>query len=605
MKSDFSPEMLLANGFADQLAFWADECQASPSARELLRRAGRAVSLATSDGHVCVMLSDIVPPSSAHSELEMRELLLSSGVVGTPRAPGAMPLILDDEGRVYLHRYFNYERRLSKRLLAASEGLTPTSITPQRLQLDALFGVSLEADGANWQKIAVALAMRQRLAIISGGPGTGKTTTVVNLLACILEQSPDCRIALAAPTGKAAARMQDAIRRHAHHLSPSQQERLPQESFTVHRLLGVSSHAGRFKHHAENPLPIDALVVDEASMLDIALATQLLDAVPVNARIILLGDMNQLSAVQAGSVFSEISADPSLSQDCIQYLSESTGIASQAITPDLARKQTSLHNSVVWLSKSFRFSQDSGIGKLAHHINAGKSKETLEWLVAQSESSVEWVQDNDTGLSASTQTLLQNGYAPYLSAVRSNPRDVQAVFESFDRYRILCAIREGGRGVVESNRLISRWFHDNEHATWFIGRPIIILHNDYVLKLFNGDVGIVLPDESGDTNNLAVYFQDGPNRFRALATSRLPEHETAFAMTVHKAQGSEFDSVCMLLPSSHSKVVSRELIYTGVTRARDNVTIVSSAEVLEQAITTATQRNSGLLRRVEEAYVKK
>jgi hypothetical protein len=237
----------------------------------------------------------------------------------------------------------------------------------------------------DWQRVATALALRQRLTVISGGPGTGKTTTVVNLLACLIAQHPDCRIALAAPTGKAAARMTEAIRSRSAHLPPAIRDRLPADSFTIHRLLGVRPDG--FIHHAGNRLAIDALVVDEASMLDLALATQLLEAVPETARIILLGDKDQLSAVEAGAVFSDLSADPTLSDDCRNDIAQLCGIDEAQILPPAAIHASALRDTATWLSRNFRFAADSSIARLAADINGARPKQAIDSLKRGTDSS--------------------------------------------------------------------------------------------------------------------------------------------------------------------------------------------------------------------------
>ena len=216
------------------------------------------------------------------------------------------------------------------------------------------------------------MALRNGLTVISGGPGTGKTTTVVNLLACLITQDPHSRIALAAPTGKAAARMTEAIRQRAEHLPEALREKLPTESFTIHRLLGANPGLGKFTHHAGNPLPIDALIVDEASMLDLALATRLLEAVPASARIILLGDKDQLSAVESGAVFAELCADPTLSEACRRDVADLCGYAPERIVPPAPVQPSALRDAAVWLTKNYRFGADSGIGRLAKYINEGQ-----------------------------------------------------------------------------------------------------------------------------------------------------------------------------------------------------------------------------------------
>jgi exodeoxyribonuclease V alpha subunit len=298
------PEQLLAEGFARHAANWAVAQGAPAHVAAAVARAAKALSLAVSDGHVCLMLASLVTPRDEDASMPAdiagwRAALQASGIVGTPQAPGAMPLILDADDRLYLHRYFDYERRLARRLTQARHaGAREAVEAPDvRARLAELFAGNAARLGgaADWQQLAAALALRGRLTVISGGPGTGKTSTVVNLLACLLALDPGCRIALAAPTGKAAARMTDAIRQRAQHLPPELRERMPATSSTVHRLLGVTQ-AG-FAHDASHPLAVDALVVDEASMLDLALATQLLEAVPPAARIILLGDKDQLAAV--------------------------------------------------------------------------------------------------------------------------------------------------------------------------------------------------------------------------------------------------------------------------------------------------------------------
>jgi exodeoxyribonuclease V alpha subunit len=311
----------LAEGFAQHVERWARRLQAEGSAGgqgdfpdpvshgagaatrpptekdfAILRHAAHQTSLATSNGHVCLMLSDLAPSPSEggqgwghHPPEQLRESLRSTRVVGTPDSRGACPLILDDDGRLYLHRYFDYEVRLARRIMQAA-GTPPRAVSPAARDLLNTLFPAREGDEVDWQKIAAALALRNTLTIISGGPGTGKTTTVVNLLACLLTQQPHSRIALAAPTGKAAARMTEAIRQRAGHLPEDLRDQLPTESFTIHRLLGVNPSRAEFTHHAGNPLPYDALIVDEASMLDLALATRLLEAVPASTRLILLGD---------------------------------------------------------------------------------------------------------------------------------------------------------------------------------------------------------------------------------------------------------------------------------------------------------------------------
>ncbi len=605
----------LAQGFALHVEQWLRRQGRDAATVDTLRHAARAVSLATSDGHVCVALAEVAAAMANGISVDtLRSALLSSGVVGTPAAPGSLPLILDDQNRLYLHRYFNYEQRLARRLMRAATAPPCAVSEVARTQLQALFEANGPRTGgaADWQKLAAALALRQRLTVISGGPGTGKTTTVVNLLACLIAQDPGCRIALAAPTGKAAARMLEALRARAEHLPGDIRELLPTASFTIHRLLGVMP-AGGFVHHACNPLAIDALVVDEASMLDLSLATQLLEAVPDTARIILLGDKDQLSAVESGAVFSELSADPGLGDACRHDLAEWCGLSASQITPPPASQPSALQDAAVWFNQNFRFAADSGIGRLAADINRSRADDAVAWLREGQDTSVRWLDDSGAAPGELTLRELASGYAPYLEAVRRDPTDHAAITSAFDAFRVLCAVREGPRGVVGINELMTR--RSREHlglaplghrdgaSAWYPGRPVMVLRNDPLLKLFNGDIGIALPaagSDGGSTDELLVWFPEAGGGFRAVAPARLPAHQTAYAMTVHKAQGSEFNEVLVLLPGQRSRVVTRELLYTAVTRARQRVAVASSAEVLKAAITSSTTRHGGLLSRLAE-----
>ncbi len=615
-----APDLSLAEGFARHAERWALAQGASEAVARTVRAAAQAVSMATANGQVCVTLGELKPATGGPTDAAVwREALLASGVVGTPQAPASRPLVLDGDDRLYLHRYFDYERRLAQRLLRAraSASLHGDAADQQALRsrLGELFAANAAQLGGapDWQKIAAALALRGRLAIISGGPGTGKTTTVVALLACLIGADPACRIALAAPTGKAAARMTDAIRQRAAHLPDAIRSRLPAESFTIHRLLGVTPAAGGFVHHAGHRLAIDALVVDEASMLDLALATKLLEAVPDAARIVLLGDKDQLAAVESGAVFSELSADPSLSAACRDALAELCGVPAGRIAPPEAAAASALGDTTVWFRHNFRFARDSGIGRLAASINGGRAEEAIAGLREAGDPSVRWIEDAapgprggtaDAGLGVTVERVM-HGYAAYLAAVRGGGADRASVGDAFARFRALCAVRAGPHGVEAVNAEVARRFRHaigaldrDERSAWYPGRPVLVLRNDYVLKLFNGDVGITLPDENGA---LMVYFAQGDGSLRAIAPVRLPAHETAFAMTVHKSQGSEFDAVLVLLPAQHSRVLTRELLYTAVTRARQRVTLCAGAAVLARAIETSTRRHSGLLARMRES----
>jgi exodeoxyribonuclease V alpha subunit len=685
-RSDPAAERL-AEGFAQHVECWARRLQCDEAHLAVLRLAAYETSLATSNGNVCITIEGLAAAPSSPAGLtpsppgggqgwgqvkDLRSSLLSSNLVGTPEIPGALPLILDADNRLYLHRYFDYERRLARRLMQAA-GAPPRTIDPAaRDRLQTLFPPTTNGE-VDWQKIAAAMALRNGLTVISGGPGTGKTTTVVNLIACLITQDPHSRIALAAPTGKAAARMTEAIRQRAEHLPGALREKLPTESSTIHRLLGANPGLGRYTYHAGNPLPIDALIVDEASMLDLALATRLLEAVPASARIILLGDKDQLSAVESGAVFAELCADPTLSEACRRDVAAMCALEAASIVPPAPVQTSALRDAAVWLTKNYRFGADSGIGRLAKYINEGSAEEAISGLrsapshlstppqsapsspqpfapsppppfalslskgkkakSAKVEASLplfpELVEQTPFALSLSKGSepdtsvqWLEPGpnrpmpldailaaYAPYFDAVLADPRDVDAITRAFGGFRTLCAVRQGPSGVTAVNDQLTRHARQvlaaaaegqgtDSRSPWYAGRPVMVLRNDYVHKLFNGDIGIALPDASGE---LPVFFPDGENGYRAVPIVRMPEHETAFAMTVHKAQGSEFDAVLVWLPQQRSRVVTRELLYTAVTRARSHVSVSASAEMLAAAIGSRSRRHSGLLARLGEA----
>lgn len=554
----------LAVGFATHVCAWARRAGADDDALAVLRVAAGLVSQASAEGHICIALDTVAAQLDGRPRGELREALLASGMASAGGDGAALPLVLDSGGRLYLRRYFDYERRLAEALVRRSAPRREPSPADQRPE--------------DTQQHAVEVALRSRLTVISGGPGTGKTTTVALLLARILEETPSARIALAAPTGKAAARLLDALRERVGSLPAAVRERLPAESHTIHRLLGVTGDPGRFRHHADNPLPLDVLVVDEASMLDLALAARLLDATPEDARIVLLGDRDQLAAVEVGAVFAEL--------------------ATRADSP--------LAPNVVWLTRSHRFAADSGIGRLAADINEGEPDRALGWLAANMSPDVAWIDDAGLSLAPAAQERIVAGYAPYLDALRARTDDRAAAFRALERFRVLCAVREGPRGVRELNRQLGEHaratldhpLDPGSRSPWYPGRPVLVSKNDYVLRLFNGDLGVCLPDETGA---LAVWFPERDGTFRAVAPSRLPAHEDAWASTVHKAQGSEFDAVLCVLPEKAGPVMVRELLYTAVTRARTRVTLAGSAEVFRAACLARTQRHAGLLERMRDA----
>ena len=434
--------------------------------------------------------------------------------------------------------------------------------------------------------------MLRRLCVISGGPGTGKTTTVVRILALLLGQRADLRIALAAPTGKAAARMEEAVRaaKARTPLADAVRERIPDEASTLHRLLGARPGRARFRHDAERPLPLDALVVDEASMIDLALMAKLVAALPPRARLVVLGDRDQLASVEAGAVLGDLCGDvPGFSDGFRRHVERITGDR----LPAGHASASPLADAVVLLTRSHRFAAGSAIGRLAAAVNRGDAATVQAVLGDARSEGLGWRKGESATAHAAGAVA---AYAPYLAQVQSGAALADA-FAAFRRFRVLCAHRRGPWGVETMNRLVEeelrRRMLVEAGTAWYLGRPVLVTQNDYALGLYNGDVGLAVPDPDED-GRLRVAFEVEGGGVRLLMPSRLPAHEPVWAMTVHKSQGSEFDRVLLVLPDEDSPLMTRELVYTAITRARDGVEIAGDDTILLAAVERRLVRSSGL-----------
>jgi exodeoxyribonuclease V alpha subunit len=731
---------VLAEGFAARVGALALRFGADRPTVQWVRRAAFAASRATSDGHVCISLAALARRYGA-SFAEAFAALRASGVVSDGSEPASQlkPLVIDDAGRLYLARYYDYERRLADAIVAhaiscgnathllAHGGSSSVQALPDSAALEAriarYFGPPSGGE-IDWQRAAAALALGGRLTVVSGGPGTGKTTTVVGILACLLDAQPTLSIALAAPTGKAAQRMQEALAARASALPGEIAALLPRTSQTLHRLLGIA-RGTRARHDRDNPLPYDVVVIDEASMIDVAMASQLFDAIGPDTRLVLLGDKDQLAAVEAGAVFAEISARPAFSARGIERIARATALEQQQVAAMLAQieidqtasadadgemagqsdvagdvqpydddawyidayeaagfdafeasgvpdrqlpvpgrehattngappsasaaerrvpingeaqrgeapmqgelfaaplpdpveqarcaaacDEAPLVDSVIWLERNYRFGLESAIGRLSMAIRRGDVPAALAALAPAGREDAPAVLDEQAGATLSHDAIerLAAGFAPYAAALAralAQPTpDPVPLFDALNGFRVLCATRVGARGVDALNGVIAAQVRHAARvplgvgASWFAGRPVMIARNDYALGLFNGDIGVALPGPGGA---LRVYFRTADGAVRAVTPAALPPHDTAFALTVHKSQGSEFDAATLVLPATLSRVLSRELVYTAVTRARHTVRIVGAAAILAAAIATPTRRDSGLALRMAEA----
>lgn len=576
-------EHALAHQLARQAARWVRHSGGEDSLADCLSQQVERLVTAMSTGHVCLPIEDSA----------LRTRLLASGWVAQAPEPACLPFVLDPDGRFYVHRDYDYEVRLARALFSRSR-LPPRFTTwPPELNdlLPRLFPPPRpEVDG---QKIAVLQALTHSFTLICGGPGTGKTTTAAYFLACLLHCQPDIRIALTAPTGKAAARMEEALCQSARQLPPGLSRALPDTSFTLHRLLGIDPRSGNPRYHARHPLPFDVVVVDEASMLDLALATRLLEALPETASLLLLGDRDQLASVEKGVVLGALAAGNDFSPEGVPSPEspEHAGCGKQPATP--------LDACVIHLRQNYRFAKDSGIGQLATAIREGKAEKGLQILDTPSVD-LHWHTLPSGPLPTSEHDRLAEAYFPFLDAVHEQ-RPPEQLHDLLGRYRILTALRHGPRGAADLNREVERRLRARSGVPasdlWFAGRAILVLENEYSLELFNGDIGIALPDENGE---LRLHFPSQHGQRAPLAPARLPAHAPAWVLTVHKAQGSEFDAVRLVLPETPSRILTRELLYTGVTRARQRLEIIGNPEQIREGIHHSSARTSGLSARLRE-----
>lgn len=628
-----------------------------PSASPLFVLAAALVSHQQGRGHVCLLLDETLshpdfalslPPEGNGRIIQpllpstvLRQVTLEQWLQQIEQALAfstQQPLHLNGT-RLYTQRFWQYEQQLAASL---KQRMGQAKTQPENLTelLHRLFSVKSVINGqpvVDWQKIACALASQQFFTLITGGPGTGKTTTVVRLLALLqqvaLQHNPKqpLRIQLAAPTGKAAARLTESIGAQIEQLpiAAEVKQQIPKEVLTLHRLLGSQPESRAFRHNQDNLLMLDVLVIDEASMIDLEMMYNVLQALPVHAQLILLGDKNQLASVEAGAVLGDLchfAEQGYYAPELIEQLSATTGepIASEG----LVSGQHLLAQHTVMLRHSRRFFADSEIGQLATAVNQAEATQAEQLLIRPSNqellhlsaiSSNELLKFVINGVASGNSQRL--GYAYYLEQLKAKRPDKACsdvsqwqqwsaeVLNDFSQFQLLAAVRKGEYGVEQLNQRIAERLAKmqliHQPYGWYEGRPVLITQNDYSLGLMNGDVGIALyvptftqQGRVSEGLSLRVAFakNDGSGAVRWLLPSRLSAVETVFAMTVHKSQGSEFTHTALILPEQLNPVLTKELVYTAITRAKQKFSLIEPVRgVFSQAIQRSVKRNSGLL----------
>ena len=526
------------------------------------------------------------------------------------------PLILDSSSRLYLHRYWNYESALAK-LIREKCGTKLNRIktfTPGSISSVSNYFMNSPTDTVDWQQVAIFAALVNNFTLITGGPGTGKTTVASAILTMLLDNDPDLKIKLCAPTGKAAGRLKESIAEELPNLNPKNSEtkhKLKElESYTIHRLLEGIRLTPHFRRNKNNPLQADIIIIDEASMVSLTLFAKLMDAVPKSARVILLGDKDQLASVEAGAVLAnicEISEPNRFSSDfCNAFNSLQKN---NKYSLDQTHRSTSLTNSVVLLKKSRRFDDTKGIGLLKNAIN-NLDKQSIEEIMK----TVHKASDELCLLKSPDIPDIESKIKTYIDSITLkinnsevkfrdyiNAETVEKAYQIYSEFRILCSHYVGKYGAKNINNIIHYLLLGSTRNEK--GSPVMITENNNQLELYNGDIGLIWPDKDGI--NKAYFPHLNNEKLRAISISVLPAHDEVYAMTIHKSQGSGFQKVLMILPNVDSPLLTKELIYTGITRAKKYCEIWANDDVLSKAVLRKTVRDSGLKDKLTKVLYKK
>jgi exodeoxyribonuclease V alpha subunit len=558
-----------------------------------LELAARLVSNFRERGDVCLPLRAITRAEASKIGIadvpplkNWLKKLRDSGVVGEPGK--FAPLILDKAERLYLQRYWKYEDDLGGNLEARLKDNPICDFDQAEVaaNLEKLFPAQ-----SDLQKVAAFVAATSPLCVISGAPGTGKTRTIVLICALLiaLTGKRELNFALAAPTGKAAARLKETIAQTRLSLRLPEDVKLPADASTIQRLLGAKRDSSHFRHDAKNPLAADVVIVDEASMIDLALLAKLFDAVRPDARIILVGDKDQLASVEAGSAFRDI-CTPGFELGVSVSLAGAFAKCTGEELEGTSASEAPIHSVVVELWRNYRFTPGTGIAELSSAVNQGDAAGAIE--VLKGGGRIRW---RPTPSAKSFERELRERVFPRFEKFLALTDPIEAL-NQLAEFAVLCALRRGPFGAETVNVSLERMLRETGriegNGPYHAGEPVIIVRNDYNVGLFNGDLGIVLPDAvSGE---LRVFFRGEDGDVLNFAPGRLPAHEPAFALTVHKSQGSEFRDALVILPERDAPVLTRELLYTGVTRVRETVEVWVTEHILRQTIERKIERSSGL-----------
>lgn len=588
--------------FSEVDIFFADFIQRISEKEDILLFLTLAfLSRETAAGHICFDLLEysekqvtgtdesIVFPAFA----EWQKKLMAVSAIGSPG--DFKPVILDKRGRLYLYRYWQYETSLAKKLTQRakkSHELPDKKFISKKIKL---FFPDSEHKSPDMQRAAAITALLKSLCIICGGPGTGKTTTVAKILALMLECSKkELKIALAAPTGKAADRLQKSIAYSKAELPCSEKiiSCIPKTASTLHRLLGTIPNTSSFRYNKDNLLPYDIIVIDEASMIDLPLLSKTFSASAPETNIILIGDKDQLASVESGAALGDICTKSSVNFFSSDLCSIFRTFAGIEIRSSEKSRPSVLSDCIVELDKNYRFEINSNTFKLSNAINRGDISGTLAAL-EEARDDVSHIQTSfQDYIKTHLSNIITNNFLPFIKAP-----SCAIALQRLDQFRILCALRKGPFGTMGINSVIEKKLVEMGHidpaCRFYHGRPVMITQNDYSLKLFNGDTGIIFndPEKKGESK---AYFLGNDNTIRAFHPSSLPEHETVYAMTIHKSQGSEFDNVILVLPEKESPVLTRELLYTAITRTKEKIQIIGSEKIINYAVSRNIERRSGL-----------